>query len=84
MRVKKPLLGVKLTGGVEGTMTPWAGISPLIILERKCGLVEPGQKVFAREGLRQWVAFRPDAGMFCVNERLRWPMYQAGRQRRRT
>lgn len=45
MKVKKPLLGVRVTGGLEGTMTAWAGISPLIMLERKCGLVELGSKV---------------------------------------
>lgn len=45
MKVKKPLLGVRVTGGLEGTMTAWAGISPLIMLERKCGLVELGDRV---------------------------------------
>lgn len=32
-------------GGLQGTMTPWAGVSPLIMLERKCGLVELAHKV---------------------------------------
>lgn len=45
MKVKEPLLGVRVTGGLEGTMTAWAGISPLIMLERKCGLVELGNRV---------------------------------------
>ncbi|MFA5810591.1 MAG: IS1380 family transposase [Thermoleophilia bacterium] len=45
MRVKKPLLGVRITGGLEGTMTAWAGVSPLIMLERKCGLVELGNSM---------------------------------------
>lgn len=45
MKVKKPLLGVRVTGGLEGMMTAWAGISPMIMLERKCGLVELGDRV---------------------------------------
>lgn len=45
MRVKKPLPGVRVTGGLEGTMTAWAGVSPLIMLGRKCGLVEAGDRV---------------------------------------
>lgn len=45
MKVKMPLLGVKVTGGLEGTMTAWAGVSPLIMLERKCGLIEVADKV---------------------------------------
>jgi hypothetical protein len=49
MKVKKPLLGVKVTGGLAGTMTAWAGLSPLVMLERKCGLVELGNKVLPRK-----------------------------------
>ncbi len=45
MKVKKPLLGIRITGGLEGAMTAWAGISPLMMLERKCGLVEIADKV---------------------------------------
>ncbi len=44
MRVKKPLLGVEVTGGLEGIMTPWAGISTLVMLERKCGLMESAER----------------------------------------
>jgi len=50
MKVKRPLLGVRVTGGLEGTMTAWAGISPLIMLERKCGLVELGDRVLPVKG----------------------------------
>ena len=49
MKVKKPLLGVRVTGGLEGTMTAWAGVSPLIMLERKCGLVELGDRVLPKK-----------------------------------
>lgn len=49
MRVKKPLLGVRVTGGLDGAMTAWAGMSPLIMLERKCGLVELGDKVLPKK-----------------------------------
>lgn len=45
MKVKTPLLGVKIAGGLEGAMTAWAGVSPLIMLERKCGLIEVADKV---------------------------------------
>lgn len=49
MRVKKPLLGVRVTGGLEGEMTAWAGLSPLVMLERKCGLVELGNRVLPKK-----------------------------------
>lgn len=49
MKVKKPLLGLRVTGGLEGAMTAWGGISPLIMLERKCGLVELGERVLAEK-----------------------------------
>lgn len=45
MKIKIPLLGVKITGGLGGTMTAWAGVSPLIMLGRKIGLVEVANKV---------------------------------------
>lgn len=45
MKIKTPLLGVRVTGGLEGLMTAWAGVSPLIMLERKCGLIETANKV---------------------------------------
>lgn len=45
MKVQTPLLGVKIAGGLEGAMTAWAGVSPLIMLERKCGLIEVADKV---------------------------------------
>ena len=50
MKVKRALLGVRVTAGLEGTMTAWAGISPLIMLERKCGLVELGDRVLPVKG----------------------------------
>jgi hypothetical protein len=49
MRVKKPLLGVTVTGGLEGAMTAWAGISPLVMLERKCGIVDLGDRVLPKK-----------------------------------
>lgn len=45
MKVTMPLLGVKVTGGLEGVMTARAGVSPLIMLGRKCGLVEVADRV---------------------------------------
>ncbi len=45
MKVKEPLLGIRVTGGLEGTMTAWAGVSPLIMLGRKCGLTETANVV---------------------------------------
>ncbi len=45
MKVKTPLLGVRVTGGLEGTMTAWAGVLPLIMLEGKCGLIETANMV---------------------------------------
>jgi hypothetical protein len=45
MKVKKSLLGIRITGGLEGAMTAWAGVSPLIMLGRKCGLIETANKV---------------------------------------
>ena len=49
MKVKKPLLGVTVTGGLEGTMTAWAGTSPLVMLVRKCGLVESGNRLLPKK-----------------------------------
>ncbi len=49
MKVKAPLLGIKIAGGLEGTMTAWAGVSPLIMLGRKCGLMETANKVLPQK-----------------------------------
>lgn len=40
MKKKTPLLGVKLTGGLEEEMTSWAGVSLAIELWRKSGAME--------------------------------------------
>lgn len=45
MKKKKSLLGVKLTGGLEEEVTPWAGVSLLIELGRKCGAMETAKRV---------------------------------------
>lgn len=45
MKEQMPLLGVKVTGGLKGVMTARAGVSPLIMLGRKCGLVEVADRV---------------------------------------
>lgn len=49
MGVKKLLLGVRVTGGLEGAMTAWAGLSPLVMLECKCGLVELENRVLPKK-----------------------------------
>lgn len=46
---KRPLLGVKLTGGLEEEMTPWAGVSLLIELGRKCGAMETAERVLPKK-----------------------------------
>ena len=45
MREKKSLLGVKLTGGLEEEITPWAGVSLLVELGRRCGVMETAKRV---------------------------------------
>ncbi len=45
MKKKESLLGVKLTGGLEEEMTPWAGVSLLIELWRRCGAMEAAKRV---------------------------------------
>ncbi len=40
MKVKAPLLGVRITGGLEEEMTSWAGILPLIELGRQSGVIK--------------------------------------------
>ena len=45
MKKNKSLLGVKLTGGLEEEVTPWAGVSLLIELGRKCGAMETAKRV---------------------------------------
>jgi hypothetical protein len=45
MKKKTPLLGVKLTGGLEEEMTPWAGVSLLTELGRKCGAMAVAELV---------------------------------------
>jgi len=49
MKKKKSLLGVKLTGGLEEEMTPWAGASLLIELGRKCGVMETAVRVLPQK-----------------------------------
>ena len=45
MKKTESLLGVKLTGGLEEEVTPWAGVSLLIELGRKCGAMEAAKRV---------------------------------------
>lgn len=49
MKKKTPLLGVKLTGGLEEEITPWAGVSLLIELGRKCGVMETAERVLPQK-----------------------------------
>jgi hypothetical protein len=51
MKEKKSLLGVKLTGGLEEEVTPWAGVSLLIELGRKCGVMETAKRVLPPKNL---------------------------------
>jgi len=45
MKKRKSLLGVKLAGGLEEEITPWAGVSLLIELGRKSGAMEMAKRV---------------------------------------
>ena len=58
MSRRKSQLGVKLTGGLEEEMTPWAGASLLIELGRQCGVTETADRVLPQKksakGLKPW------------------------------
>ncbi len=49
MKRKTPLLGVKIIPGLEEEMTPWAGVSLLVELGRKCGMVETAERVLLQK-----------------------------------
>ena len=49
MKKKTPLLGVKLTGGLEEEMTSWAGVSLAIELWRKSGAMEITERVLPQK-----------------------------------
>lgn len=42
---KKSALGLAMTGGLQATMTPWAGVAPLIEAMRQIGMMEKADKV---------------------------------------
>jgi hypothetical protein len=42
---KKSLLGIRLAGGLEEEITPWAGISPLVELGRRSGVMGVAKRV---------------------------------------
>ena len=45
MSRRESKLGVKLAGGLEGEVTPWAGVSLLVELGRQCGVTETAERV---------------------------------------
>ena len=42
---KKSALGLTMTGGLEVTMTPWAGVAPMIEAMRKTEVTSKADKV---------------------------------------
>jgi hypothetical protein len=50
---KKSLLGIRLAGGLEEEITPWAGISPLVELGRRSGVMGVAKRVLPAKRSRK-------------------------------